>query len=313
MRQHGAAAVMTVLAGLCASPRAEQIGAVSATVTVLAPAIAEAKVYKLLPGFDHRDAFEASGVQYRDGFFYVVFDNRYEIARIAAELPHNSKANTLEGASGSGSGFEGITWDSHGTENLYVVIETAPRHGAYYACIREYDIDLDYQGSEWTDHAFPWRQRNKGIEGIAWVRRHGEDYLLGLIESSGTVLVMQQHGEHWQTVARIPAPVDFGDYSDIAIGGNGRVAITSQEDARLWIGRLSDGDWAYTGPGEIYALPEGDRDGHVGNGGYRIYGNIEGVSWIGERRVVLVSDRGKASQPAYTRHKDQSIHIFDLP
>ena len=91
MRQHGAAAVMTVLAGLCASPRAEQIGAVSATVTVLAPTITEAKLYKLLPGFDHRDAFEASGVQYRDGFFYVVFDNRYEIARIAAELPTTAR------------------------------------------------------------------------------------------------------------------------------------------------------------------------------------------------------------------------------
>lgn len=306
--KRGAAAALLVCC--CASLHA---GPVVSDPRVLAPPIAEAKIYELLPGYDHRDAFEASGVQYRDGFFYVVFDNRYEIAKIAEDLPRDSKANRLTGASGSDSDFEGITWDSYGTENLYVVIETAWRDGAYYAQVREYGIDLDYQGSEWTDHAFPRHRRNKGVEGIAWVRRNAEDYLLGLIESSGTVLVMEQDGHHWQAVAQIPAPASFSDYSGIAISNKGRVAITSQEQAQLWIGSLSDTDWAYTGSGETYELPKGDRDGNVGNGSDRIYGNIEGVSWISERRVVLVSDRRKPSQPIYTKYKDQSIHIFDLP
>lgn len=68
---------------------------------VLGVPVGEAKVYKLIPGYDSDDDFEASGVQYLNGYFYVVFDNRFKIAKIKSTLPINSSGNTLL-SSGSG-------------------------------------------------------------------------------------------------------------------------------------------------------------------------------------------------------------------
>lgn len=279
----------------------------------LAAPVAEAKLHALFEGYDHRDAFEASGVLYRDGEFLVVFDNREQIARIDQELPRNSKRNRLVGPSDRDSGFEGIAWDSHKREHAYVVVEAARRRGVYYPLVRQYDADLRYRGRRWTDHVLARRERNKGLEGIAWVRRDDADHLLGLIEGSGTVLVLRQDPDRWRTVAEIPAPAAFGDYSGIAVADDGRIAITSQEDAMLWVGHLDKGAWSFGADSATYRLPTGNNRGEIGKGRKRIYGNIEGVSWIGERRIVLVSDRKKSRQPGYTQFKDQSIHVFDLP
>lgn len=42
--------------------------------------------------------------------------------------------------------------------------------------------------------------------------------------------------------------------------------------------------------------------------------NIEGVCWLDCDRIVVVSDKCKSSkQPVRCRHKDQSIHIFNIP
>jgi len=42
-------------------------------------------------------------------------------------------------------------------------------------------------------------------------------------------------------------------------------------------------------------------------------GNVEGVCWIAEDRIVVVSDRRKSGQPKRNGKKDQLIHVFEVP
>jgi hypothetical protein len=44
-----------------------------------------------------------------------------------------------------------------------------------------------------------------------------------------------------------------------------------------------------------------------------MYCNLEGVTWIGNDLLAVVSDKGKDDQPGRCARKDQSIHIFKLP
>jgi hypothetical protein len=282
--------------------------------TVLGAPVAEAKIYKLLPDYDSDDDFEASGVYYLDGYFYIPCDNRYKIAKIKSTLPENSSQNSLLGSGSGDSDFEGIAYDSNGTPNFFVVEEAVSKgDGIYQPRIREYNSSMSYQSSLWADYNFNEDNSNKGFEGIAWVFRGGEDYILGLVEGTGKIEVLKKTSSKWEKEAEIilPSTVTFNDYSDIAIYGN-KVAITSQEDSQLWIGDLSATSWSITG-GTAYELPKGSSSGVVGAGTNVLYGNIEGVSFISNTQIVLVSDKAKSDQPSYQKYKDQSVHIFNLP
>jgi len=282
--------------------------------TVLDAPVAESKIYKLLPDYNSSDDFEASGVYYLGGYFYIPCDNRYKIPKIKSTLPQNSSQNTMLSSGSGSSGFEGISYDNNNTANFFVVEEAVSYgSGVYKPRIREYDASMNYQSSLWADYNFTSATSNKGFEGIAWVFRGGEDYILGLVEGTGKIPVLQKTSTLWTKVAEItlPSSVTFTDYSDIAIYGN-KVAITSQEDSQLWIGTLSSTSWAITG-GTAYEFPKGSSTGVVGAGTNVLYGNIEGVSFISNTQIVVVSDKMKSSQPSYQSYKDQSVHIFNIP
>jgi len=281
--------------------------------TILDAPVAESKIYKLLKGYDSGDKFEASGVYYLNGYFYVACDNLYKIAKIKSTLPQNSTDNSLQSSGSGDSGFEGITYDNNNTPNFFVVEESVQNGSNYQPRIREYDGSMNYQNSMWADYYFTSSNANKAFEGIAWVFRGGEDYILGLVEGTGKVPVLKKTSNLWQKVAEItlPASVTFNDYSDITVYGN-KVAITSQEDSQLWIGTLDPNSWTITG-GTAYEFPKGSSSGVVGAGTDVLYGNIEGVSFINDTQIVVVSDKAKSDQPSYQTYKDQSIHIFNLP
>ena len=281
--------------------------------TMLAAPIAEAKIYKLLQGYNSSDDFEASGVYYLGGYFYVAFDNRYKIGKIKSTLPINSSDNSLLSTGSGSSNFEGITYDNNGTPNFFVVEECVHNGSVYQPRVREYDASMNYQSDKWVDYYFTSATNNKAFEGIAWVYRGGEDYLLGLVEGTGKIAVVKKTSGHWILVDSItlPSSVTFTDYSDICVYGT-KVAITSQEDGQLWIGTLSSTSWTITG-GTAYEFPHGSSTGVVGAGTYQLYGNIEGISFISATQIVVVSDKADASQPAYQTYKEQSIHIFNIP
>jgi uncharacterized protein YjiK len=294
------------------SPAPKVMKTISGAATLAAP-VAEAKIYKLMPGYDSDDKFEASGVYYLNGYFYVACDNLFKIAKIKSTLPINSNDNTMLSSGSGDSGFEGISYDDNNTPNFFVVEEAVQNGSVYNPRIREYSASMSYQSSMWAEYNFTSSNANKGFEGIAWVFRNGEDYILGLVEGTGKIPVLHKTSTKWEKVAEItlPSSVTFNDYSDIAVYGN-KVAITSQEDSQIWLGTLSTTSWSITG-GTAYNFPKGNSSGVVGSGSNVLYGNIEGVSFINNNQIVVVSDKKKDDQPSYQSYKDQSIHIFNLP
>jgi hypothetical protein len=285
--------------------------------TVLSAPVAEAKIYKLLKDYDSSDVFEGSGVQYLNGYFYIACDNTQKIAKIKSTLPTNSSSNSMlsTGAPGSGSSnYEGITYEANGAPHFYVVEESVKNGSIYQPRISKLDADMNYQSRDWADYNFSSANSNKAFEGLAWVARGGNNYLLGLVEGTGKIAVLLKGSSSWNLVTEITLPpsVTFTDYSDLAISASGKVAITSQEDGQLWVGQLSSTSWAFTG-GTAYTFPLGNSSGIIGAGSLPLYGNVEGVSFITDSQIVICSDKAESSQPSYQLYTEQTVSVFNLP
>eukprot|EP00922_Rhytidocystis_sp_ex-Travisia-forbesii_P054006 GHVS01080134.1.p1 GENE.GHVS01080134.1~~GHVS01080134.1.p1 ORF type:complete len:150 (+),score=23.39 GHVS01080134.1:49-498(+) len=122
----------------------------------------------------------------------------------------------------------------------------------------------------------------------------------------------------WETVKvlQLPTEIAFDDYSSVARLGTA-IAITSQEESMLWIGRLNlnqddflidDADKLQVLPGGSFFLFPRDNDCNV------VYCNIEGISFITNRMLVAVSDQMKHGRQDFRcLQKDQSLHVFSLP
>jgi len=279
--------------------------------------VEERKIRELIPYKPPNGALEASGVLAMDGIFYVVFDNRTDVARLADDLSPN-RMNGLFGVAHGREGYEGIAYDPY-ARRFYLLIESLEtKTGNYRPEIFEYNDSLAYVKHRLVDFAFD--SESKGFEALACVRRDGQDYALALCEGNkcrsgsagrrpggGRIQLFEKKKRIWSHVGRIKLPksVKFNDYSAMAIDGC-RVAVVSQENAMLWVGRFQEQSWDWCDDGHSYSFPRAD-DGEIH------YGNVEGVSWITQNRIVAVSDRKKAAQPERVAEKDQSIHIFDIP
>ena len=124
---------------------------------------------------------EASGALVKDEHYFVVFDDRKEIARIADDLqPHDT--NGLFGAAYADYGYEGITYNA-AKRRFYLLVE-ARKHtrGCYKASIVEYDDDFRYLKDRPVDFIFS--HNNKGFEAVVHLRRNNKDYLLALCEGN---------------------------------------------------------------------------------------------------------------------------------
>lgn len=164
---------------------------------------------------------------------------------------------------------------------------------------------------------------SKGLEGAIGIRDlEDELVVLGLCEANfcsearehelgnGRVIAMKkvvQDGSCvWSTIRKIPLPpsLEFHDYSDIALDESGRVAITSQEDSKVWIGTLTGRN--EKGLWNIDALAFNDEDAQVydfpkNENCKTIYCNIEGIEWMGEHMLLAVSDRMKKNGKQHFR------------
>jgi hypothetical protein len=85
-----------------------------------------------------------------------------------------------------------------------------------------------------------------------------------------------------------------------------RVAVVSQESSALWVGRLAPSSWDLLDAGRTYSFPRDPL-------GRTLYGTVEGVSWLADGEMVVVSDRAKPTQPSLFRAKEQAVHLFALP
>ncbi|MGE0708352.1 MAG: hypothetical protein AB7N76_18200 [Planctomycetota bacterium] len=258
---------------------------------------------------DRLDRYEASGVVLAGSALRVVFDNSGHVAEVPLSL---AKAELYKTGGGGGkSDLEGLSHDPE-TGHSFAVVEMEKRHGEWMGRVWELDQDLRRVGRSWLKVELP--KGNKGFEGLAHVRRGGEEYLLGLLEGNGgeageealvrgegriEVFKRDEDGDGWShlTTLKVPKAAYFYDYSGIDVR-DGQVAIVSQTSSALWVGKLSPTAWRFDDEGQVYRFPRAASR--------VVYGEVEGVTWIGEQRLAFVSDAGSSG-------KAESIHIFDLP
>jgi hypothetical protein len=280
--------------------------------------VEERKISDYIDPPEGSSVLEASGVIAKDGYYYVIFDNIRRVARIHSGLDRRSRKHGWFGRTRSGDGYEDIAFSPH-TRRFYLLIE-GEKHpdGTYKALIDECDEAGNCRRRRWID--FTFEKRNSGFEGLSAVRFDGEDYLLALCEGNkchagkkgrkpggGRIHVLRSAGRVWKSVTTIALPrsVTFEDYAAVALRGT-RIAIVSQETARLWVGTIRFRDWSIVGRGRMYDFPRTKK-------GKRKYCTVEGLSWISPRTFVMVSDLSKKNYPKRCGQHDQSIHVFRLP
>jgi hypothetical protein len=280
--------------------------------------VTERKLADFIDPPTQHGVLEASGVVAKGAHYYVIFDNVRRVARIHRSLEPGSKRHSWFGRTRDGEGYEDIAFSRY-TCRFYLLIE-AEKHpdGTFKALIDECDESANYKRRRWVDFAL--EQRNSGFEGLSAVRWRGQDYLLALCEGNrcragragrkpggGRLQLLRRSGTVWKPVARIKLPksVRFEDYSAVALRGR-RIAVLSQQSARLWIGTLRFGEWTIVDKGKTYEFPRTKK-------GKIKYRTLEGLCWLTDRSFVCVSDLSKQSYGKQCRKSDQSIHIFKLP
>jgi uncharacterized protein YjiK len=270
--------------------------------------IREEKLFRLIPGRTKKSRLEASGVALiDDSTALVVFDSLNQIARIDVSLKP-SRRNGIWPAPSLGAGFEDIATDPTAGSTFALVESVVDFDGVLRGFIAEYDRDGRLRHCSRLTGRF--QKANKGFEGLTHSRHKGREYLYALREANSRasgrgridVYVRGANGawkeSHW---IQLPSEARFKDYSALAYR-DGRVAIASQESARLWVGRLHRRTHKLVpGSGVVYRFPS------------KSYGNVEGIDWLSRDTLIAVSDRRKKSQLARCGETDQSIHVFRIP
>jgi hypothetical protein len=268
--------------------------------------IREEKLFRLIPGRTKQSRLEASGIALAgDSTALVVFDSLNQIARIDVSLKP-SRRNHIWHAPSLGAGFEDIaTADTDGT--IFGLIESVEDFdGVLRGFVAEYDREGRWRQCSRLPGQF--QKANKGYEGLAHVRRNGREFLYALregnVRSRGRIDVFAREPKgSWKESRRIDLPDEarFKDYSALACRGD-RLAIVSQESARLWVGRLHKRTHTLIpDSGAVYRFP------------HKRYRNVEGIDWLSSDTLIAVSDRSKPEQPSRSIETDQSIHIFRIP
>ena len=289
--------------------------------TMFLELVEEARIGKLFKGAGGK-RFEASGVYLKDGYLHIIFDDNPGLLRLRPDWHNAEEEPVLLDLKGTGAGYEDITYQSS-THRWYCLIEAAEtKSGVSMPRVDEFDESFAFIQAHWLN--FPLKAGNKGFEGLSSMHYAGDNYLLGLCEGNdcksgktgakpgnGRIQVFKRVTENWEHVGtiRLPEAVRFKDYASLDVR-NGSLTVISQASSAMWVGRLRTQpaglDDLFEDEGQLFLFPR-DHKGRI------MYCNMEGVTWLGDDRLVVVSDKGKADQPGHCARKDQSIHIFKLP
>lgn len=263
---------------------------------------------------------EASGVVFLDNHYLIVFDEMHGIAKIPRSKKNGFKTGSLIGSQRMQEGFEAITYDSR-AGCLYALVENSPyRHGLYRPSIQQFTLELLPAGKpRQLPLSLPLDNinTNKGLEGAAIIHRNSRTFLFGLCEGKncnsddskdapgqGMIQIFEKNNNDWKVYGaiKLPIEVNFRDFSDISVQHN-RIAVVSQKSAKIWLGLLhEDKDtWTLTHL-NTYRFPT--RKNKIE------YCNVEGIDWIAENQLVLVSDMASKKR---CKPKEMMIHIFEIP
>ena len=273
--------------------------------------IREIKIRSLMPAINS-SKIEASGVYYNNGNYYIIFDNLHKIAIIKQDFSIiNSNQWLGKERAKRKSGFEGITYNP--LTNKYLVVQESEKfQNKIIPVIHEFTHD--FETSDSYDIDFLLKNENKGAEGITFFKIKNESYILLLFEKPntlnqstnevGNILVLKKKNGYYEEFAYLSLPknVNFDDFSDIAWNGS-KIAVLSQESSSLWVGELTE-ELTWKNAGNTYYFPK--REGEY------LYCNLEGISWINETTIVLVSDTSKKKQPSICKEKSEMIHLWKI-
>lgn len=273
--------------------------------------IREIKIRSLMPAINS-SKIEASGVYYNNGNYYIIFDNLHKIAIIKQDFSIiNSNQWLGKERAKRKSGFEGITYNP--LTNKYLVVQESEKfQNKIIPVIHEFTHD--FETSDSYDIDFLLKNENKGAEGITFFKIKNESYILLLFEKPntlnqstnevGNILVLKKKNGYYEKFAYLSLPknVNFDDFSDIAWNGS-KIAVLSQESSSLWVGELTE-ELTWKNAGNTYYFPK--REGEY------LYCNLEGISWINETTIVLVSDTSKKKQPSICKEKSEMIHLWKI-
>ena len=286
--------------------------------------VKEAPFSGLFRDLRNQSTFEGSDIAEFDGNYYVVFDSSMSLGMLDEKFQFREE--TLIGEKGEEeSQFEGI---AHVPENdtWLLLAESIPTNGKFKPEITVAKLHDELDGYDILEKCvvnFELTHENKGFEAILYI--NGK--LLGLCEGNhcvggetgrdrgnGRIIVSDLHRHEdgscvWEpsSVIDIPKSADFQDYSGMAIHpGLQKIAILSQEDAAIYVANFDIDSLTFTDDGNVYHLP---RDAHCN----KVYCNAEGIQFLDDYRLIIVSDKAKKTQPYHCDEKDQSVHIFAFP
>lgn len=273
--------------------------------------IRERKLDELIPGKKKGDRLEASGVALvDDSTAAVIFDNLNAVALVDLSLEPNEN-NRLNPAPSLADGFEDIAIDQDGKRAFCLIESMEDSDGKYRGFLSEYDQDFRFQRCARLSTTF--ETPNKGFEGLAYLRRGGNEYIFAMCEGNlctaatsggGRIQAFRRTGEGnwtWSHQLELPLTAEFEDYAGISYR-DGRLTVVSQASARVWIAGIDQrARLLVDGSQAVYRFPK------------KSYGNVEGIAWLSDDTLVCVSDKKKKRQPEKCAAKDQSIHIFRIP
>ena len=261
----------------------------------------------------------------------------------------NASLSPVNGADDQ-SEYEAITYDNRKSLNFYTMEEMNRHKRAevkkYNSALTPppvneptsvvfSDRNKGFEGAEWIWHCYDQDT-------------NGDNYILGLCEGNnctdsksgtGVIQVLRKKTGTptlWELFTdqnsilpngELKLPKSFRDYSGIALypaypktcdcsdvcdgSGEYTIAITSQQDSKLWLGQLNTKNWSLSN-GATYNFPQSEE---------KKYCNIEGVSILSltKENDKVISARFAIASDAYggtdnaCKATDQSLHIFDLP
>ncbi|MCB1178276.1 MAG: hypothetical protein KDK36_11895 [Leptospiraceae bacterium] len=281
----------------------------------LKPPQFESKIETLMDIHSGKRKLEASGIILVNGFYYIIFDNTFLIAKIHKSLSERKKANAWLGNKEKKSGFEGITYD-YSDQKFLIVEELKNFRKSNLALVHEYKEGKGYLG-KWVVE-FPIKSRRKGMEGISYFRNNTGEYLALLCEKAkcskrGNVLILKKEKSFWKEVSAFKFKVKgMKDYSDISIKED-KVAIVSQQSSSLWIGKMNSINFQFT-DGKLYHFPKVNTNGEFSKeANKKTYCAVEGVTWVDEKKLAMVSDQTKKDKSGFCHLKDEMLHIFTIP
>jgi len=216
----------------------------------------------------YENKYETSSVIIVDEMAYAICDSSWSIYKFGLDLQPLGESNVRFGdpdrEDTEESDYEALSY----FEGTFYVVRESVKHDtkSYHAIIEEIELDPNakkdgdmYKVGRQCSSEFEFEGDSKGFEGVWAVRDlENELVLLGLCEGNhcsekykndrgnGRLIMMKQStGDSdddciWETVRtiNIPPSANFADYSAMAVKDDGYVAITSQEDSQVWIGRL---------------------------------------------------------------------------